>query len=182
MPRAVKNKCEFLDNGTVAIEMKGDGGRCLVDADDYPLVENLNWYSRGGKRGGSYATAFTHAAQGRKCVLMHRIILGAKPGEFVDHINNDPLDNRRANIRICTQSENAQRKVIPVRSSGFLGVEKQGDSYRARVTKSRKIVFSKNFPSAREAAENYDRVVTETYGPLARTNKSVGLLGAATDE
>ena len=182
MPRAVKNKCEFLDNGTVAIEMKGDGGRCLVDAADYPLVENLNWVARGGKRGGSYATAFTHASQGRKCVLMHRIIPGAKPGEFVDHINNDPLDNRRANIRICTLSENGQRKTTPIRSTGFIGVQKQGLGYRACVTKNRKIVFCRQFPTAREAAENYDKVVTELYGQHARTNKSSGLLGAASDE
>lgn len=41
---------------------------------------------------------------------MHHLLLGAADGQLVDHINDDPLDNRRANLRIVTPQQNVQNK------------------------------------------------------------------------
>lgn len=41
---------------------------------------------------------------------MHRLIIGAKTGEIVDHINGDGLDNRRCNLRVVTHSQNMQNR------------------------------------------------------------------------
>ena len=38
---------------------------------------------------------------------MHRIVIGAEPGQIVDHINRNRLDNRMANLRIVTAHESA---------------------------------------------------------------------------
>lgn len=44
-------------------------------------------------------------------------------GEVVDHINHDPTDNRRANLRVVTQSQNLlNRRVSSASFSGYLGV------------------------------------------------------------
>lgn len=41
-------------------------------------------------------------------VLLYRYLLDAPKDMTVDHINNDPLDNRRSNLRIVTQAANNQ--------------------------------------------------------------------------
>lgn len=48
--------------------------------------------------------------KGGKTVSAHRFVVGAKPGEIVDHINRDRCDARRANLRIVTAQENAQNR------------------------------------------------------------------------
>jgi HNH endonuclease/AP2 domain len=54
---------------------------------------------------------------------MHRAILGAQPGQMVDHRNHDTLDNRRENLRFCSYSENAQNsRKHSNNTSGFKGV------------------------------------------------------------
>ena len=107
-----------------------------------------------------------------KTILMHRHILQAKDGEVVEHINGDKLDNRRSNIRVCTQSENLSRRVKTNKpySSGFYGVSKRID-YRTKNKRIRwqaQLVvngkhFCKVFDKEEDAARYRDLLVTK-YG------------------
>jgi hypothetical protein len=108
--------------------------------------------------------------------MMHRLILNAGPGDVVDHINRNTLDNRRENIRVCSTSENVQRALRKVAVSGYWGVRKSGLKYYVTVRNKRVTVWFSSHETAEEAARQYDQVVTEIYGPLARTNQSAGLL------
>lgn len=38
----------------------------------------------------------------------HRVILNAKKGQYVDHINGNPLDNRRCNLRLVSNADNCK--------------------------------------------------------------------------
>lgn len=59
---------------------------------------------------------------------LHHFILGIETGELekgvvVDHINSDPLDNRKSNLRVTTQQNNLCNKVIQSNNSTtFAGV------------------------------------------------------------
>ena len=52
---------------------------------------------------------------------MHRFIMDAPSGQHIDHINHDRLDNRRTNLRFCTNQQN-QRNTRPNKGRQFKGV------------------------------------------------------------
>jgi len=72
-----------------------------VDEADLSLVSGYNWRLLKTPR-----SIYAQASHEGKTILMHRVILGAEPGQLVDHENHDGLDNRRANIRACTPQQN----------------------------------------------------------------------------
>jgi hypothetical protein len=59
----------------------------------------------------------------RKRLVLSRVIAKCPDGMEVDHINHDPTDNRRCNLRICTRSENRRNGLKQGQSKGrFKGV------------------------------------------------------------
>lgn len=95
-----------------------------------------------------------------------RSIMKPQRGMEVDHINRNPLDNRRANLRICTKEENARNKgfhrgaEIP-----FKGVCKSRNKYRARY----KGKHLGTFDTAEEAAMAYDEYLRALYPDCSYT-------------
>lgn len=77
-----------------------------------------------------------------KTKMMHREILGNVAKEFVvDHIDRNPLNNQKSNLRICTQSENVFNSGIRKNNkSGNVGVRfvKQINRWEAHIMKNRK--------------------------------------------
>ncbi len=97
----------------------------IVDNEDYAELNAYKWHANRHPTGVYYArrTAI-HANGKRRKIQMHRQILNAQPGQPVDHANHNTLDNRRANIRLCTQSQNNanERKQRRTTSSRFKDV------------------------------------------------------------
>ncbi len=66
-------------------------------------------------------------------LLLSRFVMNAQQGQIVDHINRNPLDNRRCNLRIVNKRQNSLNKKCK-NSSGFIGVcikHKKGRCYCA---------------------------------------------------
>lgn len=99
------------------IDVEGDVARiplphgliALVDAADLPLVEGWNW-SASTTRGTTYAYRNRMVDGKQVPIRLHRLLLNPPADMVVDHINRDTLDNRRANLRICTQKANLQNR------------------------------------------------------------------------
>ena len=69
------------------------------------------------------AWGYPRATIKRKCTLLHNIILPLKKGFYVDHVNRNPLDNRRCNLRYVTPSQNSTNSSIRSdNTSGYRGV------------------------------------------------------------
>ena len=147
------------------------GGAVEIDGPDAPLVSGLAW--RVTKSGAcKYAVAWV----GPKLVPMHRLIMDAKPGQEVDHKNGDGLDNRRANLRLATRSQNAKNRRATERcSSPFKGVSVKGRKFVVQIKQNGQCLKIGTFDSEHRAARAYDAAASLFHGPFARTNAMMGL-------
>lgn len=80
-------------------------GQIIIDDEDLTKIQGYRWTSVRG-----YAAAFQSSRP--RTVYLHRIIMDAKPGQVIDHINRDPKDNRKSNLRFVTQQENCLNSSI----------------------------------------------------------------------
>lgn len=154
---------------TVAIPLSR-GRFALVDDEDAERVIAAGpWHTRLAPR-TAYAR-HNHLVDGRfVTVLMHRFITG---WEYVDHINGDGLDNRRANLRQATRGQNlANIGLKSNNTSGFKGVRKHS---RGRWRATCGPDYLGLFPSPEAAARAYDAAALARYGEFARPNYPQGV-------
>jgi hypothetical protein len=91
----------------------------IVDDDDYELLSLWKWHCTSA----GYAARRNPRTRGNQIVLLHRFITDAPEGKSVDHINGNPLDNRKANLRLVTHSENLHNRPKQANNtSGHKGV------------------------------------------------------------
>lgn len=105
--------------------------------------------------------------------MLHRLVVGAKPGQYVDHINQDPLDNRFANLRICTNQQNLRNMRSKGGTSKYKGVSRIPNSncFMARIMVDGKDVRRKSFTSETAAAKQYDEWAVELFNEFAWLNR-----------
>jgi len=95
----------------------------------------------------------------------------AKPGEIVDHINGDTLDNRKQNLRIATPLQNARnKKRAKNNTSGFKGVEwdPRRSKWRAAIVVQGRRRHLGHFDDAREASKRYEEAAKNIFGQFYR--------------
>ncbi len=152
------------------------GQYALVDPDDYAWLSKYNWHMVGDK-GSFYAARNTGQRQGQKRIVvkMHREILKVPAGMFVDHINHNGLDNRRANLRPATQAQNARNRRKQQKSnvhSKYKGLTwyKREKRWAVRVMVNRESKFIGYFNNELDAARAYDQAAREYHGHFASLN------------
>lgn len=159
----------------MTIEIKlFSGEMALIDDEDHPLILKFKkWYlNRSGKK--RYANAYIPKVD-YSIILMHRLIMKAKDGEYIDHINGNGLDNRKKNLRFCTQAQNIinsrKRKGC---TSKYKGVDymKSRNKWRARIAVNKIRIKLGEFKNEADAAMAYDNAALKYYGKFAKLNIS----------
>lgn len=156
-----------------------NGDMSLVDDEDFDLLNKWTWqkdaygYARRNHHvGGSWRK--NNVVQ--KNVLMHRVIINCPVGMQVDHINGNKLDNRRLNLRICTNIQNARNRApYEKTSSKYKGVSfhKETKKWQAYIKVDKKLKYLGLFKTEEDAAEAYNLAAKENFGEFCRLNAIV---------
>ncbi len=163
---------ETLFTGYIVKEIALTQGKvALVDDEDYEELSKFKWYAAKNRKTWYVARAIGKRPHQRQ-VLMHREILGAQPGEQCDHINGDGLDNRRCNLRFCTNSQNQMNRRIYGGTSRFKGVmwNKRHKMWYAQIKHDGKQYHLGCFHKQTDAAHAYDTAARNLFGEFARLN------------
>jgi len=101
---------------------------------------------------------------------LHRYLLNANKGDFVDHKDHNPKNNKKSNIRICTPGENSRNRKKPVtNTSGYKGVSlhKKTKKWLAQIVYKKTHHFLGLFNSPKLAHKAYCKVAKELHGEFA---------------
>lgn len=173
----MKNEYEIRGEITAIFLKKKDGSsvETLIDTSDLDKVKSFpfSFYLTWGKEVRSYYAHGDHYVnRGKKIsTSVHRIVMGMPENMYVDHINNDTLDNRKSNLRVVTNAENAQnRKGANINSTtGIRGVSwhKASNKWRAFIRVNYKQIQLGVFDDIEDAK----RCVEDARGKYMRHSK-----------
>lgn len=134
----------------------------FIDSDDIDLIKNYLW--RVSKNG--YVTTTVN----NKTIFLHKLICDTK--NQIDHINQDKLDNRKVNLRICTHQQNQFNKTKQSNNtSGYKGVTCLSNNRFMAQIKKGDYKISKNFNNIIDAAIWYNSKAKELFGEFAYLNE-----------
>jgi hypothetical protein len=104
-------------------------------------------------------------------IYMHRVVSGVPSGVLTDHRDQDTLNNRRDNLRAANHCQNGynRRKHVD-NTSGYKGVGRWGDRWRAFIAADRRDIHIGLFNSPLEAARAYNDAASRLHGEFALLN------------
>lgn len=145
----------------------------FVDDEDFELVSKYNWQACPS---GDQFKAVSKSGHDRT-IFMHRLIMNCPDGFVVDHINHNQLDNQKANLRICLQSENGRnrRKSFNTKTSRFKGVywDKLTGLWRVHIRFKGKTMEVGSFVNEEIAALSYNYAAKMCFGKFAEVNTGI---------
>ena len=143
--RTIYDPNEIIIEGDISYiclyDKKGNTiAKTIVDTEDLTiLVGKKLHYSRG--------YAIFSIKRNIKCPI-HRLITNCENGNIVDHIDGNPLNNTKSNLRICNHAENIRNQV----SDKIKGVRlKASGKWQARLQYNKKEICLGYFSTKEEA-------------------------------
>ena len=146
--RFTPNEIVIYDNYAEIIlydNQNKEKSRAIIDIDDIDKVKLYKW----GLSGDYVFNKITGT-------LLHRFIMNCPEYMVVDHINHNPLDNRKCNLRVCTQDDNMKNQKKRINNtSGYTGVywHKNTNKWIARITVNKKHIYLGCYDNLEEAIE-----------------------------
>lgn len=124
-PRTTYDPNEIIIEGDVAKIILRDAsqnivGEAIIDKEDVDKVTPYKWrLNKGGTNRSKCNGVYTGNSKNSKCISLHRFLMDCPQNMYVDHINGNRFDNRKSNLRICTNQENNFN--VPAQSNNTSG-------------------------------------------------------------
>ena len=152
------------------------GYTATIDAADAGLVMQYKWHAHVKRLPSGRVLVYTQATTNGRLISIHRLIMGF-PRCKVDHVDCDPLNNRRSNLRLANNSNSGAntRKQNRNTSSKYKGVSlaRGGRTqiyWHAYITVNYKRLHLGFYRIEEDAAMAYDAAAVSAFGEFARTN------------
>lgn len=166
--KRIVNRVEF-DNCCAYIYVSGREQPAIIDKEDYQKIKEFHWNN---EKPYSYTTSTVQSNKKKKIIRLHRLILGIDDENiFVDHINGNPLDNRKTNLRTATIQQNSyNHKVRSNNTSGATGVKliKKNNTWNARIVINKKEISLGCYKTFEEAVKARKDAEIKYFGEYRR--------------
>lgn len=160
------NTYRFTSEG-VGIGTLPTGEEFFFDEADFALIRDTKWYRC------NYGNEERTYVGDRKGICIHRVIMGMPQGVEIDHINLNPLDNRRHNLRVCTHQQNQCNQPLQSNNtSGVTGVSfyPPRKKYRARIKYFQRELHLGYYLTKTQAIQARNEGMRHLFGEYGRYN------------
>ena len=123
-----------------------------IDNEYFEILSKFSWFFVDG-----YVCTNLNIGGKIEKVFLHRMITGAPQNKYIDHINNNKLDNRLCNLRYCTNGENVKNNL----RSRYKGVHfhRASGLWRSKIKYMNEWLELGYYKTEDEAAEAFNRAV-----------------------
>lgn len=150
------------------------GKYALIDNEDLELVMRYKWCYIRAKSGNEYAVTMIPIGKKQKQLRMHILIMGKGESPYIDHKNNNGIDNRKENLRFCTPKQNRQNSYKRKNSTSvFKGVCHDNRGWRATICENGKCMHLGYFKNEIEAANAYNEKAKKLHGDFYSLNNTM---------
>lgn len=152
-------------DGLCYIEIRNKFGEiitvAIIDEEDAGLVLQYKWHA--GKLN------YIMSKNNKKRITLHRLLTGY---EMTDHIDGDPSNNVRSNLRQCTPQQNSMnmKAIGEVPYKGVSRIKATG-RYCTGIKVMGKHIHGGHYSTAEEAALRYNELAKQYHGEFARLNE-----------
>ena len=151
------NKIE-IDGDIAKIYFYNSDRYAIIDAEDVDKIKDYCWVDNPKKY---YPFAFING----KHIDLHRLIMPNDNKNFVtDHINRQPLDNRKCNLRITTQMQNCWNRNLSIANkTGYKNITyvKSRDRYSVSVSRNYKRYYLGYYKDIEVAKQKLDEFLSK---------------------
>lgn len=148
------NRFEYMEDYVEVYDDKNN--MFIIDIEDVEKTQECYWRLNNGYVVNS------------KQEYLHRYLTNCPDDKVVDHINRKPIDNRRENLRICTQQENLRNvSAHKDNSVGVLGVYIKDNKYHVKIYVNEKQIIIGKYKTLQEAITARKNAEIEHYGKLS---------------
>ena len=163
--RLSANKFEIKDDIVEIVLYDNDGNECnraIIDKEDLDKVKGYKW---------GMCHNYVSTLYNRKRILLHRFIVDCEDDMMVDHIDGNPLNNTKSNLRIVTSQQNALNKDTKgIGNNKRIGVtfSKRHNKWLAKIQVNKKEIYLGMYSTEEEAIKAREEAEIKYFGEYRR--------------